>query len=197
LIEVAAKASAALDTASPSQEELTAWIAAMPEAKKNALLLDAAARDNPHFRVELLRSFKQDRLPSAGSSEQAAPPCRTVSELLSAAETHAAERERREIKRQAAEKAKLEREEAAARAKYLEALAGRETQAWERISELIQTTKPKNYDQAVSLLVDLRDLAAQRGRQGEFNSALEQLRTLHSSKPSFVSRLEKAVTGGR
>jgi hypothetical protein len=192
LIEVAAEASVALEVAGPSQEELAAWIAAMPEAKKNALLLEAAAGDNPYFRVELLRSFKQDRLPSEGHSEQAAPSRRTVAELLSAAESRAAEREQREAKRQAAEKAKLERERAAARAQYLEALAGQEKQVWEQVGELIQTKQSKNYDQAVSLLVDLRELAGQGGREGEFNSALEQLRTLHSSKPSFLRRLEKA-----
>jgi len=194
LIEVAAEASVALETAGPSREELAAWIAAMPEAKKNTLLLEAAAGGNPHFRVELLRSFKQDRLASEGHSEQLAPPRRTVSELLRAAKSRAAEREQREAKRQAAEEARLERERVAARAKYLETLAGRETQAWEQVSELIQTTKPKNYDQAVSLLVDLRDLAVQRKGEGEFKSALEQLRTLHYSKPSFLRRLERAVT---
>src|SRR5208337_4419439 len=194
LLEVAAEASVALEAAGPSREELAAWIAAMAEAKKNALLLEAAAGDNPHFRVELLRSFKQDRLPSEGDSEQLAPPRRTVSELLSAAKSRAAEREQREAKRQAAEEARLERERAAARAKYLEALAGREKQAWDQVGELIRTTKPKNYDQAVSLLADLRDLAVQRKGEGEFNSALEQLRTLHYSKQSFLRRLARAVT---
>ena len=192
LIEVAAEASVGLEAAGPSQEGLAAWIAGMPEAKKNALLLEAAAGDNPHFRVELLRSFKQDRLPSQRHSEQPAPSRRTVSELLSAAQSHAAERGQREAKRQAAEEARLERERAAARAEYLETLAGREKQAWEQVSELIHTTKPKNYDQAVNLLVDLRELAVQRDSEGEFNSALEQLRTLHSSKPSFLRRLKKA-----
>jgi hypothetical protein len=192
LIEVAAEASVALEAAGPSREELEAWIAAMPEAKKDTLLLKAAARENPHFRVELLRSFKQDRLPFEGNREQPAPQRRKVSQLLSAAKTRAAERERREAKRQAAEEAKLERERAAARAKYLVTLAGREKQAWQQVGELIQTTKPKNYDQAVSLLVDLRDLAAQRGREELFNSTLAQLRALHSSKPSFLRRLEEA-----
>jgi hypothetical protein len=192
LIEVAAESSVALEAAGPSQEELAAWIAAMPEAKKDALLLEAAAHDNPHFRIELLRSFKQDRLPSDRNSEQAGPPRRTVSELRSAAESRATEWERREAERQAAEKAKRERERAAARAQYLETLAGREKQAWEQVGELIQTKQPKNYDQAVSLLVDLRELAVQGGREGEFNSALEQLRTLHYSKASFLRRLAKA-----
>jgi hypothetical protein len=147
---------------------------------------------DPHFRVELLRSFKEDRLPSEGHSEQAAPRRRTVAELLDAAEAHAAERERREAERRAAEKAKLEREKAAARAKYLETLAGREKQLWEKVGKLIQTKRPNDYDRAVNLLVDLRDLAIQNRRQGEFNLAFEQLRALHSSKPSFLRRLEKA-----
>jgi len=189
LIEVAAEASVALETAGPSQEALAAWIAAMPEANKNALLLEAATGDNPHFRVELLRSFKEERQPSAGHAE---PSRRTVSQLLSAMESHAAERERREAERKAAEKAKLEREKAAARVKYLETLAGREKQTWVQVSELIQSKQPKKYDEAVNLLVDLRDLAVQGRRQGEFNLAFEQLRALHTSKPSFLRRLEEA-----
>jgi hypothetical protein len=194
LVEVAAEASVPLGAMGPSEEELAAWIAAMPEAKKDALLLEAATGENPNFRVELLRSFRQDRVSSEGHSEQPAPRHRKVLELLSAAESRAAERERREAERQAAERARLEREKAAARAKYLETLAGREKQVWEQVSELIHTKQPKNYDQAVNLLVDLRDLALQRGREGEFNLALEQLRTLHSAKPSFLRRLEKAMT---
>jgi hypothetical protein len=192
LIEVAAEASVALEAAGPSQEELAPWIAAMPQAKKDALLLEAAARDTPHFRVELLRLFEQHRVSSGGYSEQPAPPRRTVSQLLSAAESRVAERERREANRQAAEKAKREREQAAARAQYLETLAGREKQAWEQVGELIQTKQPRNYDQAVNLLVDLRDLAVQRKGEAEFKPALEQLRTLHCSKPSFLRRLAKA-----
>jgi hypothetical protein len=192
LIEVAAEASVGLEASGPSQEELAAWIAGMSEAKKNALLLEAAAGDNPHFRVELLRYFKQDRLSSQRHSEQPAPPRRTVSELLSTARSRATEREQREAERQAAEQAARERERAAARAKYLEALAGREQQVWEQVGELIQTKQPKNYDQAVSLLVDMRELAVQGGREGEFNSALEHLRALHYSKPSFLRRLAKA-----
>ena len=43
LVEVAAEASIGLEAAGPVQEELAAWITAMLEAKKNALLLKAAA----------------------------------------------------------------------------------------------------------------------------------------------------------
>jgi FtsZ-interacting cell division protein YlmF len=197
LIEVAAESSDALELAGPSEGELAAWIAAMPQEKKDALMLEAAKSESPHFRVELLRSFRQDRQPSEGNSEQPVPPRRTVSQLLDAARAHADERERRKAERKAAEKAKREREQAAARAKYLRSLVGQEKEIWEHVGALIQTKQPKNYDQAVSLLVDLRDLALQGGREGEFNSALAQLRAVHSAKSSFLRRLEKAVASDR
>ena len=57
---------------------------------------------------------------------------------------------------------------------------------------IIQTKRPTNYDRGVKLLLDLRDLAVQRKGEGEFKSALEQLRTLHYSKQSFLRRLAKA-----
>jgi hypothetical protein len=197
LIEVAAESSEALDLAGPSERELAGWIAAMPQEKKDALLLEAAKSESPHFRVELLRSFRQDRQPSEENSEQPVPPRRTVSQLLDAARAHAEERERRKAERKAAEKAKREGEQAAARAKYLESLVGREKQIWEHVGALIQTKQAKNYDQAVSLLVDLRDLSLQGGREGEFDSALAQLRAAHSAKSSFLRRLEKAVARDR
>ena len=195
LIEVAAESSDALELAGPSEGELAAWIAAMPQEKKDALLLEAAKSESPHFRVELLRSFRQDRQPSEGTSEQPVPPRRTVSQLLDAARAHAEERERRKAEREAAEKAKREREQVAARAKYLESLVGRERQIWEHVGALIQTKQPKNYDQAVNLLVDLRELAVKGGREGVFNSAVAQLRVLHSAKSSFLQRLKKVETG--
>jgi hypothetical protein len=197
LIEVAAESSEALELAGPSEGELAGWIAAMPQEKKDALLLEAAKSESPHFRVELLRSFRQDRQPSEENSEQPVPPRRTVSQLLDAARAHAEERERRKAERKAAEKAKREGEQAAARAKYLESLVGREKQIWEHVGALIQTKQAKNYDQAVSLLVDLRDLSLQGGREGEFDSALAQLRAAHSAKSSFLRRLEKAVARDR
>jgi len=124
LIEVAAESSAALDIAGPSERELAAWIAAMPEAKKDSLLLEAVAGDKPHFRIELLRLFEQHRAPLAKHSEEPLPARRTVSQLLEAARTRTNERERREAERKAATKARLEREKATARGKYLEILAG-------------------------------------------------------------------------
>ncbi len=196
LIEVAAESSDALEIAGPSEEELAAWIAGLPESKKDALLLEAVAGNKPHFRVELLRLFEQHGASSGKHSEEPPPARRTVSQLLDAARARTDERERREAERKSAERAKREREEAVARAKYLEALAGREKQTWLEVDELIQTKQPKKYDQAVDLLVDLRDLALEQKREGEFNLAFEQVRARHASKPSFLQRLHKVAKSG-
>ncbi len=196
LIEVAAESSGALEIAGPSEGELAAWIASMPEAKKDSLLLEAVAGDKPHFRVELLRLFEQHRASLGKHSEEPLPARRTVSQLLDAARARTDEWERREAERKAAAKAQRELEETAARTKYLETLAGRERKTWVEVDELIQTKQPKKYDQAVDLLVDLRDLALQQRREGEFNLAFEQVRARHASKPSFLQRLHKVANKG-
>lgn len=55
----------------------------------------------------------------------------------------------------------------------------------------VATKQPKNYDQAVKILVDLRDLAA-RGMGGDFGPRIEALRQAQAKKPSFIERLRNA-----
>jgi len=52
--------------------------------------------------------------------------------------------------------------------------------------------QPNEYDKAVSLLIDLRDLAVRKQRVSEFQSALEELRHAHAAKQNFLRRLVKA-----
>ena len=59
----------------------------------------------------------------------------------------------------------------------------------------LQTSKPKEYDLAVALLADLRDLAAQTGQTEEFKSRFSQLRQRFSGRSSFQQRLIKAGLG--
>jgi hypothetical protein len=59
------------------------------------------------------------------------------------------------------------------------------------VDALVATKQPKSYDQAVAVLVDLRDLAA-RGRAGNFGIRIEALREAQARKPSFIGRLTKA-----
>ena len=57
---------------------------------------------------------------------------------------------------------------------------------------MVATKRPGDYDRAVRVLVDLRDLAAREGRIDNFEHRLEQLRTRHAKKVSLLERLEKA-----
>ena len=62
---------------------------------------------------------------------------------------------------------------------------------WGKVESLIATKLPKSYDQALVLLVDLRDLAARKDG-ADFPRRVEALRTAHARKPTFIDRLRKA-----
>ncbi|MGH8490649.1 MAG: hypothetical protein ACREXS_17745 [Gammaproteobacteria bacterium] len=90
-------------------------------------------------------------------------------------EQAAAERQRIKAEKAAKEKARREREAAVARAQHLDEIAGKEPALWNKVEGLIATKQPKNYDQAVELLADLRDLAA-RGFPAACRSAARRAR---------------------
>ena len=115
----------------------------------------------------------------------------TVEELVSAARSIIAERQKRETARRAVEEARQKLEQAVARDKQFKQFEGRESEIWQRVSDLVQTSKPTDYDCAIPLLVDLRDLAAQERQTSEFKSRLCGVRERYSSRPSFQQRLIK------
>ena len=71
-------------------------------------------------------------------------------------------------------------------------LARRERQTWQRVDALIGTTRPVDYDAAVTLLADLRDVSRRKRRAAEFTQRIGALRDTHAKKPSLLSRLSKA-----
>jgi hypothetical protein len=192
LIKAAAERSRNLSASSPSRAKLAAWIAAMPGAEKNALLLGMAEDRDSRSRIDLLRRFNQYRLPPMSRDERVDSQPRAVSQIMALARVHTDQRIRREAERKAAEQEKQERARTAARVKYLDKLAGREAQIWEQVDELAQTKQPNNYDRALSHILDLRDLASRRGQQVHFDSALERLRMNHHAKSTFLRRLSQA-----
>jgi hypothetical protein len=101
------------------------------------------------------------------------------------------ERTRIAAEKSAAEKARRAREAAAVRAQHLDSLAGREPQLWRKIEDLVATRLPKDYDETVRLLVDLRDLSA-RGDSNGFQTRLDGFRSAHARKPSLLTRLKQA-----
>ena len=190
LIEVAAKGSAGEAPAEPSREELARWVKKLPTTvKDDSLVRFLSDEGDLILRAELLRQFREATLP--GTKTKPAAGRRKVAELLAARDALIEEKRRETAEREAKEKAKQEKARAEARRKHLDELSGREQETWGEVEKLIATKLPKSYDQAVALLVDLRDLAQRSGTQTAFAQRAGELRERHRAKPSLQQRLAK------
>jgi hypothetical protein len=185
LLEVAAQASTGEVPAAPSRAELASWLSAFPGEEKDALLLRLVTEDAARLRLELLHRFRQAGTKRRAGVAKARPARgRTAGELLAA--QHAREEAR---KREQAEHAARER------TRHLDALARREEAAWREAETCILSKKPAEYDRAVELLRDLREVAERAGRKEQAAARLRELRQRHSAKSSFLRRLDAAGLG--
>jgi len=171
---------------------LKTWIENLPEEEKNDILFRLIGENNPHLGNELELRFRQTI--SDKDNDEATEPPRTVESLLNKAETYAEERNRKMAEQKAKERAQRAHEKAVAREKYLDNLIGQEGSVWKKVNDLI-TTKPAKHDEAVKLLVDLKDLNKKIGKDKAFNNKLKAIRETHSRKSSFLSRLKKVGLG--
>jgi hypothetical protein len=189
LLDVAAEASAAIGDTHLSPDEARAWVAGLPAKEKDDMLAKLIADENLTLVTELGRRFHSTR---AGAGPKPSAARRTVGELLQTAEARAEERRQAEARKRKEEAERRQREAAIARAKYLDSLAARQPQLWARVENLIAETKPKSYEQAIKLLVDLRDLAQREERDRDFRMGLDAIHVAHARKPAFIDRLRKA-----
>jgi hypothetical protein len=102
------------------------------------------------------------------------------------------ERKRRAAEKKARAQAERKKERALAREKYLKSLAGQEDSLWKKVDENIVLKKATKYDEAVKLLVDLRDLNKKTGKEKAFKQKLKTICEKHRRKVSFLNRLQKA-----
>ena len=192
LLDVAAEASDPIrGDAAPSQKQLTAWVRALPEKEKDALILRVLAGKDAQLRIELLRRVRGEE------TEQPRAAGRSVAHLLDAAERHRDEREQRAAQERRREQEERDRVAAAARNRRLDTLAGEGERPWRQVAELIDTKKISQYDVAVTLLSDLYDLAARDGDPVIFATRLRELRTRYVSRPGLLQRLDRAGLPGR
>jgi seryl-tRNA synthetase len=112
--------------------------------------------------------------------------------LLGAANAWANEKARAEAERLAKKEVRRKRAEATAREERLDSLAGKEASLWARVENLIDSKLPKSYDEAVNLLVDLRDLDS-RNKGVDFSARIEALRRKHARKPTLIERLKAGL----
>jgi hypothetical protein len=180
-----------MEEASPKPAEIRKWIGRLPAGEKENLLTRFITGEEPALAMELTRRFiKEEDRKSRGEAEEVKR--RTVGELLHAAEERTEKRRELAAQKAAAEKARHEKEAAIARTKHLDKIAEKEPELWSQIENLIATKQPKSYDRAVELLVDLRDLAARKGKKEEFGDRLDTLRVLQARKPAFIEKLRRA-----
>jgi hypothetical protein len=184
LLSVAARTSPPHKATSPTDVDL-AQVAGLPAADKDALLL-RVVRGDVHVGAELRRRLA----PAAGPDNSVGR--RTVAQLRADADRHRTERERLAAERRAHEQAARERAAALARTRHLDALARDGESAWQRVDTLIGATKPKEYDQAVTLLIDLRDLDQRQGRRAEFERRVQHIRNSYPNRPALLQRLDRA-----
>ncbi len=195
LIEAASALSIGEPAEGPSRAELARWIGKLPAADKDAYLVRFLAEEGDlALRAELSRRFREA---TATRGARPAPEAgrRTIAELLAARDAVAAEKARKAAERAAVERARLEREQATARVKHLDALARRQVGAWGEVQTLIATKRPKEYDRALELLVDLVEIAGRSGRAAEAAARIVALRREHAGKPSLIRRLDDRKLG--
>jgi hypothetical protein len=188
----AAAAGSAPTAVEPTPAHLRTWITGLPTPDKDAILADLITGGDSHLHSRLLRRHHDEH--PTDTSTTATP--RTARELLATAADLRSERERRDAEQRERDRVRRERSATAGRQRHLDTLAVDQPAAWQRVDELIATKKPREYDTAVQLLVDLHDLGEREGDTAPFQQRLAQLRTAHARKPSLLERLELAGLDG-
>lgn len=102
-------------------------------------------------------------------------------------------RRREQAARQTREAAERAAEAAKRRTLRLQTLRGEEERLWQEVDQLIATRQPKSYDRTVSLLEDLRDLAAMGGTTDTFTRRMRDLAERHIKKSTFIRRFRAAA----
>lgn len=189
LLSAAAEASGA---GKPPTEGLDAWIAAQPEPQKDRWLQELAAGRASHVRATLLRGFHDTQREQAFGSMQR----RTVRELRADEAARRSVRRREQARERVAERRRKREETARAREAHLTALANRQEAAWEEIEQRATTRQPNNYDNAVALLADLREVARRAGTETAFAERVAAFAMRHRAKYSLIKRLQHAGLGG-
>jgi len=194
LIAAAAASSESMPDA-PANEEVAAWVGGLPAKEKDKFIVRLMQSDGAPLGAELHRQFRADLAQRKGSKDRqgATPPaCRTVGALFAARDRQSEENRRLAADRTAKEQAKREREQVAARARRLDSLTGREAELWKQVEAAIGLKQAKQYDSAVELLKDLRDLAERTGSGNSVAQRVAELRQRHGTKRTLIERLDRA-----
>jgi hypothetical protein len=191
LINAAAQMSPSLEDMTPSAQNLQKWICSLSQHEKDSVLkeiLEGCLKGDQTIALKQIYRFSK-AWQSLREDKNEKPKKRTVGQLLRESENVRQTRIQVEAKKAEVELAERQRLQRIAREKRLNEIMGREEKIWNQIEVLASEKKAKSYDQAIDLLVDLRDLA-QREKSTDFSAKFDALKQRHSSKSSFIQRLK-------
>jgi len=78
------------------------------------------------------------------------------------------------------------------KAKHLKTIAQKEGQLWSEVFSLIEEKKTNAYDQAITILKDLRDLAEHEKRPSEFQAKMSDIQAQYPRLTALLRRLDEA-----
>ncbi len=163
------------------------FIRSLPEGDRIALLLRLHDGD-PHLGAEL----RQRRLAATGVPPDTSGGRRSAGELREIARSMATERHRLAAERVAAERRHREAERAQARNRHLALLTERGEAPWQDVEELISRRNQPGYERAVTLMIDLGEVARSQGKEAAFARRLAEIRARHDRKGRLIERLDAA-----
>lgn len=185
-IDVDLLAAAACDSAEPDKgdDAFRRWVTRLPPARKDQWLLRAADAPDLALGGELLRTFRAEKGPGAASAR------RTVRELQALAEAQQGMREKAEATR-----AKKARDAARKRLQRRVDELGRDVDAaWVKLEKLVAASA---YDEAVTLAVELKELATRGNKLQDFATRFEAMRKRQLRRRGFFDRWKHQGGGAR
>ncbi len=163
LVSAAALESSTIEPA--RTEPIEAWVRSLSESERIELLVDIASEDTPTGR-QLRADLRERQAPAKKATATATheKPRRSFAALQAIAQEHSQQR----IQRKQAAAAK-------ARRQYLKKLAPQEDRLWIQIEQLVGEKRAHSYEEAVKLLIDLRELAGMEERSPQFQARFKPL----------------------
>ncbi|MDJ0573458.1 MAG: hypothetical protein QNJ53_31075 [Pleurocapsa sp. MO_192.B19] len=174
LLKVAAKSSN--ETISINDETWLETIAQLSRKECDRILLQLL-KGEPNLAIQFKQKLSK-RITSPPSKNKSA---RSILQLFKSAEQE--EREDKQKQQQEAEAKRIEE---------LKQFASQATQAWSDIERLLLVAQAKPYEDAVKLLVKLRDLAVYQNKQPEFQRRLNYIHEKYTRRVGLLRRLKNA-----
>ncbi|GAC1459396.1 MAG: hypothetical protein PVSMB4_18710 [Ktedonobacterales bacterium] len=162
---------------SATEDDFAAWVILLPQDRRNEYLVRLAGNEPGLSRllVKELRGLGQDRstvMPSADGRV-------TYATLL--AESKAI---RVQLDREQREQEQL------ARQRHLQAIHEHQDEHWNQVDEAVRRQSGAGYDEAVKLLIELREVADQFNETVAFQARFRAWVQPHLRRPAFVKRLQ-------